>query len=102
MKHYPSPKPAGVPEVYITAIYDNGGRSFDRYTVILNSHRVNRHGYRVWDCFAMSDNPRHPQGFGQHSEAQRGKHLGKRICFSDLPAQCKETLNSLEYQELPQ
>ena len=92
-------EPAGVPETYATAIYDNGGRTFDRYTVILSRYRKNRHGYRVWDAFCMCDNPRNPQGYGEHAEAQRGRHLGKRIKFADLPETCREVLTDLEYLE---
>jgi hypothetical protein len=92
-------EPAGVPETYATAIYDNGGRALDRYTVILNRYRTDANGARLWDSFSMCDNPRHPQGFGQHAEAQRGKHLGKRIKFEDLPKECKDVLTDLEYLE---
>ena len=92
-------EPAGVPETYATAIYDNGGRTLDRYTVILNRYRTDINGARLWDSFSMCDNPRHPQGFGQHAEAQRGKHLGKRIKFEDLPKECKDVLTDLEYLE---
>jgi len=94
-------EPAGVPEVYITAIYDNGGKSFDRYCAYLNV-RESRREPRLMQCFVMSDNPQHPKGVGMHSAGFLGRHNGKRIRFSDLPAQCQETLNSLEYQEFPQ
>ena len=94
-------EPAGVPEVYITAIYDNGGRSYDRYTVYLNVNE-SRHDPRLMECFVMSDNPQHPCGVGMHSEGYLGRHNGKRIKFSDLPQECQDTLNNLEYQEFPQ
>ena len=85
------------------AIFDNGGRSFDRYTVIYLYEPV------YTDRFfyvAMSKNPYHPQGFGQHGEMvlyaneltqlRKGKgrrlfsHLGERILFSDLPEDCQK------------
>lgn len=62
--------------------YDNGGKTFDRYTVILNSRG---------DYVAMSENPFSPQGFGQHGEKCRaGAHLGRRISFDDLPVDCRK------------
>ena len=36
-------------------VWDNGGRSFDRYTVRICN-----------DYFGMSTNPTHPQGFNQY------------------------------------
>lgn len=35
-------------------VYDNGGKTFDRYTVIINDH-----------VFGMSPKPNSPQGFNQ-------------------------------------
>ena len=66
-------------------IYDNGGRTFDRYTAVYRDQP--EHG----GCFAargMSANPFHPQGFGQMGAAMDGSHLGKRIRFDDLPTDC--------------
>jgi hypothetical protein len=36
-------------------VYDNGGESFDRYTIVTPDNSV----------YGASDNPFHPQGFGQ-------------------------------------
>lgn len=76
-----------------TAIFDNGGRSLDRYTFI------NKDG----DIFGSSKDPFHPHGFGQFcgnvtdpswgykntedyiKEAIENKHLGEIINFKDLP-----------------
>jgi len=38
-------------------VYDNGGRSMDRYTVVLPNG----------DVYGMSEHPNHPQGFNQYS-----------------------------------
>lgn len=85
-------------KIYITAIYDNGGKSFDRYTVYLNIHASwNVSGFM--QCFSMSENPQHPQGYGQHGSGYLGRHNGKRIKYSELPAQCQDTLKQLEYRE---
>lgn len=64
-------------------VYDDGDKSFDRYTVVLDEP-----GTRAGGDFAalgLSDNPGHPQGFSQFTTAHDGPHLGKRIKFSDLP-----------------
>lgn len=69
------------------ACYDNGGTSFDRYTVAYLDQPENN------GCVAMvgmSDSPFHPQGFGQHCAGMTGKHLGKRIPFASLPADCQQ------------
>ena len=63
-------------------IYDNGGRSMDRYTVYFNDT----------ECLAMSENPFHPLGFGQHSTGKIGPHNGQEIKFSDLPPDCQRAV----------
>jgi hypothetical protein len=68
-------------------IYDNGGASWDRYTVAFRAVRHPRHGL-YYPYIAASERPFHPQGFGQHGESQTfvdGSHLGKRIAFTDCP-----------------
>jgi hypothetical protein len=70
-------------------IYDNGGKSFDRYTAVYTDQKE-RSG--LFTCLGMSEHPFHPQGFGQHSTAQLGRHLGKRIEFSELPADCQKAV----------
>lgn len=68
--------------------YDSGPEFLDRYTVLYKDcpeYLPNSYGGR-----AMSDNPFHPQGFGQYIVAQAGNHLGKRIKFKDLPEDCKK------------
>jgi len=65
-------------------VYDNGGKTIDRYTVV-----VRRKGWTVGPgmqpMIAMSGEPTHPQGFSQYCEGHEGKHLGKRISFFQLP-----------------
>lgn len=66
--------------------YDNGGQTVDRYTILPSRHA---HAYRerngLWVALAASAEPFHPQGFGQHTAAAPGRHLGKRIAFTSLP-----------------
>lgn len=77
----------------ILRIYDNGGKTADRYTVYF-SQRAPRGKRIMWNqsyllCLGMSSNPFHPQGFCQHSSGQLGSHNGKRIPFSALPKDCQ-------------
>ena len=86
---------------YVLACYDNGGKTADRYTVLL--------GAPIWDesmgrnvpYLAMSAHPNHPQGFSQYGEMpshNRGA-CGKHIAWLELPeeirahviARCKES-----------
>ena len=71
----------------ILRIYDNGGKTFDRYTVIppRTAYRTHRESYTQWAAIGSSENPFHPQGFGQHCLAVPGPHLGKRITWEQLP-----------------
>jgi len=74
-------------------IYDNGGvdagGSIDRYTAVFTGTRS------VCNYLAMSEEPFHPQGFGQHGESESridvpvSRHLGKKIKFSQLPVDCR-------------
>lgn len=67
-------------------IYDNLGKTLDRYTVIYMDFRELAHN--TFSALGMSTNPYH--GYGQHCTAIPGRHLGKRIKFNDLPKECKE------------
>lgn len=75
-------------------IYDNGGASVDRYTVVFTGNYKGRGGRCHY--LAMSGEPFHPQGFGQHGEHHtvidrpQYSHLGKPIGFDDLPADCQK------------
>lgn len=68
--------------------YDNGGKTFDRYTVL--PHRTwtdwRELDPRFWFAIGASEHPFDPQGFGQCTTAMPGPHLGRRIPFADLPA----------------
>ena len=62
-----------------TRIYDNGGKTIDRFTVIIGN-----------SFFAMGDDVVSPQGFNQYCGEfadgyKEGKHLGKRVTFRSLP-----------------
>ena len=63
------------------SIYDNGGKTIDRITVIFNDKkRVTKDGI-LYECISASETG---SGFFLHSEGMKGKHLGKKIDFSNL------------------
>ena len=70
--------------------YDNGGESCDRYTIIparwVRGWSRRERGGLLWEGIGASENPFHPQGFGQNTEAMAGPHLGARVPFELLPA----------------
>jgi hypothetical protein len=74
----------------VIAIYDNGGESFDRYTVYFDSVERIVIKTKLYTCLGMSEHPFDPQGFGQHSSGTLGKHNGKRITFNQLPPDCQK------------
>src|ERR1700679_3657919 len=71
--------------------FDNNGKTFDRYTILpprwAKDEFYNEHlyGHGLFNAIGASANPFHPQGFGQHTSARPGPHLGKRVPFDSLP-----------------
>ena len=70
--------------------YDNGGKTFDRYTVVYMNQKETR--FNSFSSVGMSEYPFHPQGFGQHCAAMPGRHLGKRVPFVLLPVDCQKVV----------
>ena len=68
--------------------YDNGGESFDRYTAVFPPVEGR------WTYLAMSSDPFHPAGFGQHGELKEapGDYLGTPIEVVDLPISCQKLI----------
>ncbi len=85
----------------VLAIYDNGGATFDRYTVFYKPLvPINYHdgwiGYR-----GMSEDPYAPNGFGIYSEmkawevAEYRRRVYRHSCkWSDLPEQVKKSVRN--------
>jgi hypothetical protein len=71
-------------------IYDNGGKSFDRYTCVFMDRPYGKRDPSLKEALGFSGNPFHPQGFGQHTSAVPGRHLGKRIACDALNADCQQ------------
>lgn len=66
--------------------YDNGGKTFDRYTVVPPRWaKEERERDGTFNSIGASEHPFAPQGFGQHGAAMAGPHLGKRVKWADLP-----------------
>jgi hypothetical protein len=68
----------------IRSVWDNGGRSADRYTVVTDEDM----GKGLWAMLGMSDAPEH--GFSQWGECTEGSHLGRRVRWDDLPQDVRE------------
>lgn len=72
------------------AIYDNGGATVDRITVVfLDTKRKYLGKFMVYDCLGTSETGFE---FFQHSTCTRGRHLGKRVEFKDLHPELQERL----------
>ena len=94
----------------VVAIYDNGGKTFDRYTVVYEPCLLPDYrnalghpaGTLLFSYVSMSGAPFHPQGFCQHGEAIGRRptgggwagpaSCGKVIRFEDLPEDCQEAV----------
>ena len=83
----------------VLAVYDNGGRTCDRYTVVYEPYDL--YGKPVFAYVTMSGEPFHPQGFCQHGEAvgNRPTHawggdIGRVIAFEELPADCQRVVET--------
>lgn len=72
------------------AVYDNGGKSFDRITIVfLDTKQRPLFGGRYYDyeCIGTSENG---LGFFQWGNCQLGRHLGKKISFESLSDRVKK------------
>ena len=82
-------------------IYDNGGKTIDRYTLVVPS--VNEPG--KLDMYGFNDAPYHPQGFGQYAgsydKMKSYSHLGKLISYNNLPEQAKKYVKEIITTPLP-
>jgi hypothetical protein len=86
---YSTPTPTEEMPRYIR-VYDNGGKTLDRYTVVFTKKKINQRFLYL----GMNSSPFH--GFGQHGESDflidrpGYSHLGKKITFDALPDDCKK------------
>lgn len=72
-------------------LYDNGGKTYDRYTAVyMDEPEENMRGTaKLYAGRGMSENPFHPLGYGLACAVKPGQHLGKRIAFTALPEACQ-------------
>jgi hypothetical protein len=70
-------------------IYDSGDSHLDRYTAV---YMDQPEGDGLFSGRGMSEDPFHPQGFGQMTTAMPGRHLGKRMKFEDLSKPCQRLI----------
>lgn len=66
-------------------VFDNGGVTVDRYTLITNQKAG---GY--WLGLTLSQNCDSPQGVSNWVPCELGGHLGKGITFSQLPKKVQD------------
>ena len=74
-------------------IYDNGGETMDRYTVIIGN-----------DVYGMSDDATSPQGFNQYigevgQDIKLGSHLGKKISINKVSSSVKKAIKDREEED---
>ena len=76
-------------------VYDNGGETYDRYTVVF----AKQDG--VYPYYGMSTQPIHPWGFCQYGESRQAptNSLGKKISFKTLPLDCQKIIESYMQDE---
>lgn len=81
--------------------WDNGGSTADRYTIIFTNQPEDQ-AKATFAAVGASDDVTSPQGFYQHTIAQPGRHLGKRIGFTQLPeALQKRVMEDLSDNDQP-
>lgn len=79
----------------VLAVYDNGGRTADRYKVVFTPHRCD--GELAFPTLSMSARPSHPQGVGTMGEYRQRPTRGRGdrvIAMSDLPEDCLHCVDS--------
>lgn len=71
-------------------IYDNGGESYDRYTILLMDTKT-QGIFGDWDyeCVSASEDLK----VYTHHYCEDGDHLGKEIMFDKLPSRLQTKLN---------
>ncbi|QBP14412.1 hypothetical protein DDF84_032345 (plasmid) [Cupriavidus metallidurans] len=70
-------------------LYDNGGKTLDRYTAVylFDRERTGMYGAR-----GMNESPFH--GIGAYCSAAPGRHLGRRVSLADLPSDCQRLVRT--------
>jgi len=74
-------------EIELFKVYDNAGRTYDRFTVL---YLFDKKGQDFYYGRAMSDNPKSESGVNQIICRKPHKYLGTEIKISDLPRDCQD------------
>lgn len=74
-------------------VYDNGGKSADRYTAVFMA--MPEHIKGLYFSIGMSADPFHPLGVGMSCAAMPGRHLGRRIAIEELPPDCQRLVRDI-------
>jgi len=74
--------------VQVTAVWDNGGKTLDRYTVAVEPGPDWPRGPYV-PMLAMSIDAASPQGVSQWTPGIPGPQLGREILWEELPEQIR-------------
>lgn len=76
----------------VIAVYDNGGKTLDRYTIVTNIRQAKhpRTGKYTYDALSSSENG---AGVFMWCQCIRGSHLGKKIAFTDLSVELQNKVN---------
>lgn len=61
-------------------VWDNGGESLDRFTVVARAQEKDRRGF--FECLTLCDTG---AGVNMFADCQKGSHLGKKRRFDTLP-----------------
>lgn len=73
-------KTENIPDVGRVRCYDNGGKTLDRYTIVLMDQPERTPG--TYGAIGASETG---AGFLMYVSAVPGRHLGRRIPFDSLP-----------------
>lgn len=75
-------------------VYDNGGKTLDRYLIILDNN-----------VYGMSENPSSPQGFNQFCgtldviKIEYNESVGKLVKLDSLPDEVKKAIKERQRKE---
>ena len=85
----------GAPKALL-AVYDNGGKSFDRYTALYGAPLWEPSYGRKVPARFMSEHPSHPQGFGIFGEVESHTRasLGRKVTFASLPPDVRRCIEA--------
>lgn len=75
----------------VVAVYDNGGKSLDRYTIVTNE-KLAKHPITKKYTYSAIASSEFGGGVFMWVECERGKHLGKKIQLSDLDIELQKKI----------